>query len=410
LISKKNILSFISLYTNNAVNYLLPLVIIPYIIKIVGIESYGYLVFGLALSSYFKVLIDFGFDITITKQIIKSNFEPEKISEIFSIVVISKVILLAISLLIFSVILPFLPITSKIGYVFFYLNFIFVFSSVLNVNAYFYASHNIKYITITNAISKALYLLSLVLFLKSNNQIQLLALLSSMSWILPNLILFIISIYKFKIRFKIVDFKKNIDLIYESKNAFISELAVSFYGTTNLFIMGLFFPGTITGIYGAIEKVYNAFTNIISSANYVLYPILLNSYEKHKNRFKEILYNTEIKYFLVTIICSVIMYIVKEKVLIYLIGDTNNIVANNYYTIFVFALIFSPFGAFYTRIFLILNYSKKLIKVTFTAFIINIVILFPLLIFDLYFYIPVSVLVTQIYISVTKRKIVNSNL
>jgi PST family polysaccharide transporter len=404
--NRKTLGNFFSLYVNNGVKYLLPLIIVPYLIKTIGVDHYGVLIFTLAFASYFKILIDFGFEMAITKQIVIYRNDPKVLSDILSFTIATKILLFLLSLVIFGVVVLLFEPISKAGIVFNFAIFAYTLSSVFNVNAFFYAFQEVRYITIVDALFKTLYLVALVVFIHSHDNMILLALLSSLSWILPAMSLFFLGLWRHRLKLVVPKWKGelNREIVKESRNAFVSSLAVSMYGTTNVFVLGLVAPSAITGIYGGVEKIFNAFTNILASANYVLYPMLLFKYNQSKEAFKTALSKMELIYFLLALGMALLMYVSQPWVLPYLFAGQNLPEANVYYNIFTIATLFSPFGAFYTRLFLVLGISSKLIPITAIGLFLNVaVFLIILVLFENQSLAPLSVLFTQIYISVAKR-------
>ena len=51
-------------------NKLIPFLVLPYMIRIIGIENFGLLMFALAIVQYFKSITDYGFDLYSTYYII----------------------------------------------------------------------------------------------------------------------------------------------------------------------------------------------------------------------------------------------------------------------------------------------------------------------------------------------------
>ena len=57
------------------INYGLPLIIIPFLISKLGLDKFGLINYAVALSSYFLVIVDFGFNLHGTKEVKKNlNF------------------------------------------------------------------------------------------------------------------------------------------------------------------------------------------------------------------------------------------------------------------------------------------------------------------------------------------------
>ena len=72
-VNKKLLNNFISLFTLQGLNYLLPLITFPYLVRVLGVEKFGLLSFIGATVGYFTILIGFGFSLSATRQIAVLN-------------------------------------------------------------------------------------------------------------------------------------------------------------------------------------------------------------------------------------------------------------------------------------------------------------------------------------------------
>ena len=72
----------VSLYAIQFVNYIFPLVTIPYLVRALGPTNYGALAFAQSLIGYFLVLTDYGFDLTATRKIAVNRNDPLALSRI----------------------------------------------------------------------------------------------------------------------------------------------------------------------------------------------------------------------------------------------------------------------------------------------------------------------------------------
>ena len=66
---------------------LLPLITYPYLIRVLGKEIYGLIVFAQAVVGYLVILVGFGFNISATKEISIHRDNKEKLNEIVSSVI-----------------------------------------------------------------------------------------------------------------------------------------------------------------------------------------------------------------------------------------------------------------------------------------------------------------------------------
>ena len=69
--SKVLLENFFSLSILQSANYLLPLVTLPYLTRVIGVELFGEFAVAAAIIIYFQTFVSFGFDYTATRNIAK---------------------------------------------------------------------------------------------------------------------------------------------------------------------------------------------------------------------------------------------------------------------------------------------------------------------------------------------------
>jgi PST family polysaccharide transporter len=100
---KRFLKNFFSLAILQGLNYILPLLTLPYLIRVLGAEKFGLLAFATAIIGYFIVLTDYGFNFTATREVSLNIENNEKLNEIFSSVMIIKFMLFIISLFLLTI-------------------------------------------------------------------------------------------------------------------------------------------------------------------------------------------------------------------------------------------------------------------------------------------------------------------
>lgn len=89
--------NFLSLVMLQGANYVLPLLILPYLVRVLGAEKFGLVMFAQSFAVFLTVFVDFGFNISGTREISLARNDKAKTGEIFLSIMIIKLGLIIIS-------------------------------------------------------------------------------------------------------------------------------------------------------------------------------------------------------------------------------------------------------------------------------------------------------------------------
>ena len=92
-----------------AITYVLPVIILPYLFRVIGPEKFGLIAFAQAFVQYFIILTDYGFSVSATKEISLCHEDNVKIARVFSAVMAVKIALAFLSFVVLSGIVYFVP-------------------------------------------------------------------------------------------------------------------------------------------------------------------------------------------------------------------------------------------------------------------------------------------------------------
>jgi O-antigen/teichoic acid export membrane protein len=268
-------------------NYLIPLITIPYIVRIVGTEKFGIISFIQAVIYYFFIVVDYGFDISGTQKIAQQRDSQNKLNTIFSSILIIKILLMLFSIVVLYILSIFFQEIRE-----YYLIYIFSFLLIpaqMLLSLWFYtAMENTKYLNYVNVVNRILYLFGIFFLIKTEQDFYLIPAVHSFSLLIAG-VCSIIIIYKvFNVRFKLPEID---DIIYYLKDGwyvFVSNISITLYRNSNVVILGLFASKEIVGIYSAGEKIVKVLQSIFIPINKVMYPYI--SREKVENPEKSLKY------------------------------------------------------------------------------------------------------------------------
>lgn len=169
------------------VNMVLPLFVFPYLIKILGSEIYGLVIFCQAIIGYFVIIINFGFNITATKEISINRNNKKKIEKILSSVLIIKIGLLMVSLLILSLLIIIVPEFHQFR-VLLYLTFWMCVYEVIFPVYFFQGFEEMGYITLITLFTRTIFVVFIFLFVKSSDDYLLIPLINGIGALIAGIV------------------------------------------------------------------------------------------------------------------------------------------------------------------------------------------------------------------------------
>lgn len=311
--SEKKILTenFIAVTLTQIISYVIPLITLPYLSHVLGVEKFGLVFWAQAAVQYFIILTDFGFNLSAVKEISINRNNKEKIDQIFNSVMSAKLLLVILSLLIFSILILMIP-KFRSEYILFYLTFFMVIGNAIYPIWFFQGLEHMKYITFLNILSKSLFLFLIFVFIKSPKDYLYVAFLNSLGFLSAGIFGIYFAIKRFKIQLFIPTFKEIKEQLIYSSEFFLSRLSVCAYSNTNAFILGLIATPTLVGYYTAAEKIYQAMRGICDPISQVMYPHVAK--EQNLKMYKKIFYPV---IFLLVIMSGVMFIYAKDFTLLF---------------------------------------------------------------------------------------------
>lgn len=275
--------NFFSLSLVQFANNFLPLLAVPIIARIIGPDKFGVINFAGAIITYFSLLINYGFDLTATRAIAANNDDEEERSRIFSKILFAKALLLLLSAGIFVITLFYIPQMASEKRLFIY-TYLACFSMVLTPNWLYQGMQELHQMAIFNFIAKLLFTVSLIIFIRQQEDYILQPLLTSLSQIVVGIGSFLWAIKRYKIRIQPIAIPNILKLLWTEKMIFFSMIVVTLYTTTNTIILGLVQNNKDVAYYTAGWKLIMILQTFVSlPLRLSLFPFIGESFGKGKH-------------------------------------------------------------------------------------------------------------------------------
>jgi len=284
--------NFASLSTLQCLNYLLPLLVLPYLIRVIGPEKFGLIAFAQAFIQYFMIVTDYGFSLTATKKISLCR-DQEQASGIFSTVMSVKFILAFLSYLILLLLINIVPKFRSD-----WLLYLFSFGAVIGNTLFpvwlFQGAEKMKYITIINIVGGIIYAISIFIFVRSAGDYLLVPLLNSLFFIITGLLGLYIAFKEFDLEFVFQNYSEIRQELKTGWEVFISTVAINTYTTTRIFAVGLLTNNIITGYYSIAERITGIIQTFpLTALAQAIFPRLSRIYARSKKQALDLMHKVQ---------------------------------------------------------------------------------------------------------------------
>ncbi len=253
------------------VNMILPLLTYPYLIRILGVESFGLLMFATAFINYFLILTEYSFNMSATKEISIHSNDIKKIHNIFNEVMHTKIILLSISFILLTIVILSVPYFRQHSLIYF-----ITFGNVVGYSIFpgwfFQGLQKVKEATLINVISKLVFTAGMFFFVKNPQDLWLAALLTAGGFITGGSISLIYAIKYFKVSIKRLPMHRVKEQLLLGRFLFLSELKISLFTNTNTLLLGFIAGNATVAYFASAEKLARAIGNIFTPLTLSLFP------------------------------------------------------------------------------------------------------------------------------------------
>jgi PST family polysaccharide transporter len=282
---RKQIKNFIAVSFLQLSNLIIPVLVIPHIISVIGVEKFGIVSLVQVIMNYFGIIIDYCYNLLGVRDIALNRNSPMRMRYILSKVFWIKLILCFITLILLScLILAYPQFNQNKSLV--YLSFFIVLGHLFNPSWFFQGVENMRFISILNLFSKLIFLILIFNYIKDEKDSIYINFYLGCSNFMLGLLGYI---YAFK-RYDLKLYKLKIIIIFgelkKGGDVFTGIFSANVYIQSNVIILGYFSTPFEIGCFSIVEKVVNIIRTILVVFSQVIYPHLCIMSKKNHNEIK----------------------------------------------------------------------------------------------------------------------------
>jgi polysaccharide transporter, PST family len=260
-----------SLISMQAAGYVLPLITIPYLLRVLGPKYFGLITFSQAVMAYFVTLNDYGFNLSATRELAICRKDRRLKSELYFSVTAIKIALCLLSLASLILLVRYVPRFHANSSVYF-ASFLIVVGNVLFPAWFFQGLEKLYWISFVNLIASIAFTAAIFIFVHTPSDFVRAALIQASGKLLAG-ILGVIILFTFEemelcwptiaqMRQKLVD----------GWHLFLSQISVSLFISSITVVLGFTRGMVEVGYFSAANKILNAGQAIMGAIGQSMYP------------------------------------------------------------------------------------------------------------------------------------------
>lgn len=349
---------------------------------------------------YLVLLTEYGFNWTATQQIAKNKNNIEELTSIFWSVLFSKIILGIIAFSVLFIVCLFIRKYNELWFI------LLAFSPLVIGNIiypiwFFQGMEKMKWITLCTITARCLIIPLTFIFVQSKQDVWVAALIQGS----VNLLAGIIGLYLIKrkrwingVCFEPSSIKES---LVSGWHVFISTSAISLYTTSTTVILGFVAGPVAVGYFNAANTIRNAATGLLNPITQAIYPRINSLFDSNYSQAMKII-KISIRYVGgLALFGSVMLFILAPWIIKFGVGTgyEESINVLRWMAFLPFIIVLS--NIFGVQTMLTHNYKKQFGRILLLSGVLNLMIIYPLIIFYAENGAAISLLITESFVTVT---------
>jgi len=263
--------NLLALYGVQFANYLLPLIMLPYLARVLSVDGYGLVAFATSFAGIFNVILDYGFNLTATRDIAVVKEDRAKVAQIVSEVVFTKATMLLLALAVFGTLVTLTPSLNAHSAVM-WLAFLGILGNTFLPTWLFQGFEKLPQLATVNLIFRSTQIPLMFLFVKSKDDVLVWLFIVAMTTIFATALAWVQAICRYHLRIswpRTHAIRRQLEVGFP---VFLSQAAVTLFTTANTFILGTLTNLTVAGYFSAAERLVRSVFGLLAPINQVLFP------------------------------------------------------------------------------------------------------------------------------------------
>lgn len=374
LLSSSFLQDVLALGLAQVINYIVPILLIPYLLSTIGADGWGRILFVQIFLQYFVVLVLYGFQWSGVRDIAKIVDDKDAVNKVFSSSWYVQWILLVFS---FLLLILFIGFNKRIDNDLFLVGFLSIIGIVVFPSWLMQALKELKVMSLIQTLSQLFCVSMIFLFITGDNDVVLALLFQSINNLLSGIVCLY---YLYRKGYHPIPCTFS-EIIYTFRSGFVffkSQLMIVIYTNTIPFVLGYVGSNTDVSAYIIADKIQKGIRFLLEPISRAMFPRISNLVSKDFKKAKELFFKIAKYSFIMLFPCCLGIYLLSPWLVI-LLGGGNIPEASIILKVFSIMPILISFSSLLSIQWLLpLGKEKDLQKIWKWAAILTIIIVYPI--------------------------------
>lgn len=266
----------LSLYIMTIAKMVFPLITLPYLTRVLSVESYGVNTYVNSIMSYVQLMIDFGFILSATAKIAAADDDKKVIGKIVGNTIIAKFILTAISFIILTILIGSIGLL-KDNWLFTVLSFVYTALSIFLLDFLFQGMGQMQLLSVRFIIMRSIATVLTFILVKDDADLIFIPILNIIAYGVAVALSLYEVLFKFKIK---IIFGKGMEIWETLKYSFVywlSDISTTAFTALNTVIIGACISSAEVAYWGLAIQIIGTIQGFYSPITTSLYPEMIKA-------------------------------------------------------------------------------------------------------------------------------------
>ncbi len=299
--------NFIALGILQGANFLLPVLVMPFVIKKIGADGYGVVAVAQVVMLMFSTVCDYGFNLTATRELAMHRNDAAKNARLFFTVLAAKMVICIALFLLLLLLITFVPF-FKVHFQLYLFGFSWVAGQALLVSWFFQGVEKMKYITIYTLLARSLFIVLVFVFIRERADYRFFILFMGVGSMVAGMFSIVKAIRLCELPIVRPEWS---DIKHELKEGWpvmMSNISINTFLSINVFILRLFTNDLIAGYYSVAEKIFLATRQLPVMFSQAVYPPLCQLMQKGKMATQSFFRSVYVPFLLLMLLAGLLLF------------------------------------------------------------------------------------------------------